>query len=263
MNIKIPKGCENISLAVYLQEHAIGILSLIVTTLGFLGVGKVGYEIKNLIDRSQEQIFEDAEGVNAFQAQGDINFDRIEQKFEEESGKEEEEKTSDERKLLKKIESKIDSDEDVSTIARMALRLAKQLDMKKEVEWLEKEVHGFRDEESSGVTEVEDTSAHYYKDYRKLSMKFRLMDDSGQIEELPLEMYISQPLDMVESAVEKAESDKIMMKAPPMQVMVDELGVNPGEKVPYITKVSELESLLDGARREINDFVSRAKEVQE
>jgi len=247
----------------WLIEHSVEIASLIVTIIGFWVAGK--YLIK--INNKQNINLVNSPNSPIIQAGGDVTSSSIET-FKKESKKEiafseeaiEEKTTS--KKQIKKIEDYLDENKSVSTIAEMSLRLAKELKMQEDEEWLEKEVHGFRehledDYKKSGLKMKK--SDEKFK-HRKVEAELNIMLKNGHMDRFDVPMFFSQSIRQIEEWVERySKEQKIIMNAPPMELMVKNLNIDPNKSVPYLVSPSSFSKILNEVRLKIIEFLDRAK----
>ena len=173
------------------------------------------------------------------------------------------EKEDDPKKLIKKIEIYIDERKPISSIATMALRLAKELNMEYNEKWLENEVYGYKEnlERSSRsglkLQKVKESDKH-----RSIIAELKIELKNGKIESLSIPMFISQSLYDVENWINQLSAVTqgiFVLNAPPPQLMVEELKVNPDKKIPYIISNYSLNKIINGVKLKIIEFLDRAK----
>jgi len=172
------------------------------------------------------------------------------------------EKEDDPKKLLNKIEGYLDEDKSISIIAEMSLRLAKKLEMKEDESWLEKEVQGYTEflepeEKNKGLKFKKSEKGNQH---RRVEAELNIGLKNGQIEKFDIPMFISQSLRQIEDWVNKySNQNQIIMNAPPMEIMVKDLNVNPNESVPYLVNPNSFKRILNEVRLKIIEFLGRAK----
>lgn len=174
------------------------------------------------------------------------------------------------KELLSKIRDFLDQKASISIITEMSLRLSQKLKMKKDEEWLSKEVYGFReyidkkqDQKGMKLKKLEKNSPHKYRSIKaELNMKF----GQRSPDKFPVNLFISQSLNQIEDWINPNKtqgqvplSDLMVMQAPPMQLMVEDLKVDPKEKVPYIINRSSLQNILLEVRLRIIKFLEEAE----
>jgi hypothetical protein len=249
----------------WLIEHALEILSLLVSIIGFIFAGTYLVKINN--KQSIQQI--NSPNSPIIQAGGDVSQTDL-SSFKKESRKEiafSEEPLDyheeDSKKQIKKIEEYLDDNKSISSIAEMSLRLANRLKMKNDIIWLEKEVRGFKEDYSK---ESKNEGLKFReKDeefkYRGVEAEFNIMLNDGEIEKFNIPMFFSQPIREIEDWVERYSKDqKVIMHAPPMNLMVESFKIDPRKKVPYLVSPSSFKGVLNEVRLKILDFLERAKE---
>ena len=257
----------------WLIEHVVEIASLIVTLAGF------GFATRYLlkIEKNQRTLLINSPNSQVVQITGDVTNSQINH-FNEGSKKVlafSEEATEEEtsaKKLINKIENYLDENKPVSLITVMSLRLAKILKMKNDEEWLSKEVYGFKEflkesEADKGKGLQMKKSDERYQ-YRGVDAELNLQFNQRDPQSFPLRIFISQPLSQIEDLVGKIHpeisseriSNLLVMHAPPLQLMVETLHIDPDQKVPYIIDRSSLAKILSEVRLKIIDFIERAKE---
>lgn len=247
---------------IWLIEHSTEIASLIVTIIGFWVAGK--YLIK--INNKQSINLINSPNSPIIQARGDVTSSNLDT-FRKESKKEVafSEETIEEdnpKKLISKIENYLDENKLVSTIAEMSLRLAKKLEMTEDEIWLEKEVQGYTEflepeEKNKGLKfkKQEERSEH-----RRIQAELNIGLKNGQIERFDIPMFISQPIRQIEDwASTYSNQNQIVMNAPPMELMVKNLNVDPRKDVPYLVSPSSFSRILNEVRLKIIEFLGQAK----
>ncbi len=266
------------SLEDWLIEHIIEIITLLVMLLGFeRAIGSV----KNLNVKQKAKLSRSPHSNIIQMAHvGSVNIPSFKRELEKEEitsqeyscapTKEIKKAANDNEEakdILNKIEDYIDQQKDTSVIAKMCLRLAKILKMECDVDWLTKEVCGFfQDSDSSDGLEEKSNLGQDYKNYRRVRFDLNIgYKNLQKIDTLPIKIFISQPLETIESWVEnKDSSDIFLLKAAPMQTMINILHVDPNDKVPYTTNVQSIRHILIGARIELGKFTERARsKIQE
>ena len=248
---------------IWFIEHSIEIASLLVTIILFW-VGSYLIKINNkqnisLINSPNSKVIQTGTGVTPFILDKFIKNKKDKIVFSEEI--EQQEKKS--NILLDKIENYLDENKSVPLIAEMALRLAKELKLKMDEEWLEKEVHGFKDSFSDEVIEkgLKMRKSDKEFEHRRVEAELNIMAKGGKIEKLDVPMFFSQPLRQIEDWAERySQEQKIIMNAPPMELMVETLKVDPKKNVPYLVNPSSFKRILNEVRSKIIEFLNRAKE---
>ncbi len=259
-------------LIAWLIEHSIEIISLLVTISGF------GFAVKYLIriEKNQVASIVDSPNSQVLQINGNITNSQI-SRFKEETKNAvvHPEKIVDEendaRKLINKIEDYLDENNQVSSIAGMALRLAKILKMKEDEEWLSKEVYGFRENLKSQPEDKEkgmkfQKQEEKYK-HRGVDAELTLQFNQREPQTFPLRVFMSQPLSQIEDLIGKEHSEMspekrsnlFVMYAPPLQIMVDTLDVDPNEKIPYIIDRGSLSRIPSEVKLKITKFLDNVK----
>lgn len=231
--------------------------------LTLFGGGAVYYLLQ--INRNQKAAMINSPNSQIIQAQGDVNISSFREGIKKETALSEVaiEKEENPKKLLDKIENYLDEDKPISIIAEMSLRLAKKLEMKEDEKWLEKEVNGYKEYLETG--EENKTGLKFKKQgkenqHRRIEAELNLGLKNGQIEELDIPMFISQSLRQIEDWANKySNQNKIVIKAPPMEIMVKDLNANPNESVPYLVNPQSFKRILHEVRQKIIDFLDRAK----
>jgi len=199
------------------------------------------------------------------QAHGNVNINNLREGIKKETAFSEEivEKEDNPKKLLNKIEEYLDEDKSISIIAEMSFRLAKKLEMKEDEKWLEQEVKGYSEylnPDEEGKTGLKFKKQEKGNQHRRIEAELNIGLKNGQIEKFDIPMFISQSLRQIEDWVNKySNQNQIIMNAPPMEIMVKDLGANPNESVPYLVNPQSFKRILHGVRQKIIDFLDRAK----
>ena len=245
----------------WLIEHSVELVSLIVSILGFVIAGT--YLVK--INKNQKAgIGNNSPGSAIYQIQGDYtSIGSFQKKAEEEIALSEKIIGQNKPKeLLTKLENFLDENKKISIISEIALRLAKDLKMQEDEKWLIKEVNGFRKFlESEKGKGLKFKRAEKEFEHRRIEVELNLGLKDGKIEHLEIPMFISQSLRQIEEWVDRyASQDKIIMNAPPMQIMVETLDADPNTTVPYLVNPSSFKKILSEVRLKIIDFLGRVKE---
>ena len=257
----------------WLVEHIVEIASLIVSLAGF------GFAVKYLIkiEKNQKALLINSPNSQVIQITGDFTNSQINH-FKEGSKKilafpeEIAEEETNSKKLISKIENYLDENKSVSLIATMSLRLAKMLKMKDDEEWLSKEVYGFKEflkesEADKGKGMQMKKTDEKYK-HRGVDAELNMQFNQREPQSFPLHIFMSQPLSQVEELVNKMHSeipsnqmsDLLVMHAPPLQLMIDTLNVDPYQKVPYVITRNSLAKILSEVRLKLVEFIGRARE---
>ena len=229
-------------------------------------VGGIGVYYLIQINKSQKVSMINSPNSQIIQAQRDVNINSFREEIKKETAFSEEiiEKEDNPKKLLNKIENYLDEDKPISIIAEMSLKLAKKLEMREDEKWLEKEVKGYteylnQDEESK--TGLKFKKQEKENQHRRIEAELNLEFKNGQIEKFDIPMFISQSLRQIEDWANKySNQHHIVMNAPPMELMVKDLNVNPNESVPYLVNPQSFKRILHGVRQKIIAFLDRAKE---
>ncbi|MFH1327005.1 MAG: hypothetical protein ABIH59_02670 [archaeon] len=247
----------------WLIEHSIEIASLIVTIIGFWVAGKYLIRINNkqnisLVNSPNSPVTLAGRDINSSDVEAFRKGSKKGLVFSEESIKQEDNP----KKQIKKIEEYLDENKKISLIAEMSLRLAKELKMNKDEKWLEKEVHGFReyfrDESFEGGLKMKKSDGRDI--YRRIEAELHVMTKGGNIEKFDVPMFFSQPIRQIEEWAERySKEQKIIMNAPPMELMVKHLNVDPKKNVPYLVNPSSFNRILNEVRLKIIEFLDKAK----
>ncbi|MBI2452282.1 hypothetical protein HYV50_04380 [Candidatus Pacearchaeota archaeon] len=235
--------------------------------IALVGSGAVYYLFQ--INKNQKASMINSPNSQIIQAQRDVNISSFREGIKKETAFSEEiiEKEDNPKKLLGKIENYLDEDKPISIIAEMSLRLAKKLEMKEDEKWIEKEVKGYTEYLEPG--EESKTGLKFKKQekenqHRRIEAELNLGLKNGQIERFDIPMFISQSLRQIEDWANKySNQHQIVMNAPPMELMVKDLNVNPNEPVPYLVNPQSFKRILNGVRQKIIDFLDRAKKKKE
>lgn len=212
--------------------------------LTLLGGGAVYYLFQ--INKDQKASMINSPNSQIIQSHENVNINNFKEGIKKETAFSEEivEKEDNPKKLLDKIENYLDEDKLVSIITEMSLRLAKKLEMKEDEKWLEKEVKGYSEYLESGE---ESKSGLKFKkqekgnEHRRIQAELNIGLKNGHIEKFDIPMFISQSLRQIEDWASKySNQNRIVMNAPPMEIMVKDLNVNPTEPVPYLVNPSHL-----------------------
>lgn len=246
----------------WLTEHIVEILSLIATIMGFF-VG-IKYLIK--IEKNQRVTMSHSPNSQQITVMGNITNSQISH-FKEELKKETAiseatpEKEDNPKKLVNKIESYLDEGKPVSVIAQMSLRLAKELEMKEDEKWLRKEVEGYKEylnNENKNGMQIKNKGKE--SQHRRLEAELNLGFNNGKVETFKIPMFISQSLSQIETwAKLYSKHQQIVLKAQPLNIMVETLHVDPNEEVPYLVNPQQFKKILDETKMKIIDFLDRAK----
>jgi AbiTii len=252
----------------WLIEHSVEMVSLIVTIIGFWVAGKYLIKINNKQNINQIN----SPNSPIIQAAGDVtqsNLDTLKKEskkdnvaFSEEIG-EPKTKSSD---LPNKIEEYLDGNKPISLIAEMSLRLAKELKMKEDEEWLEKEVHGFREYFAESIPKkgLQMKKPDERFKHRRVDTELHIMSQGGKMNKFDVPMFFSESLRQIEDWVENySKEQKLIMNAPPMELMVETLKLDPSKKVPYLVNPSSFKKILNEVRLKIIEFLDRVKEKKE
>jgi len=168
---------------------------------------------------------------------------------------------------IKKIENYLDENKPISTIVSMCLRLAIKLHMEKSKEWLSNELYGFKEyleEDSKEGLKMRKTNKDY--SYRRVESELNIQFNNKPVEKFPINLFISLPISYIEDWIDqntKAGSDWAIMQAPPLQLMVETLKVNPDKKVPYVINVNSLKKIINELKLKLIKFSEEAKKVPE
>ena len=244
----------------WLIEHSVELASLIVTILGFLVVGNCLIKITSIFNfKAQNKLLINQNGDNNHI--GNINQGLNEQLTSTQPNIKEE--TNNKKELIKKLENFLDENKPVSTLASIAFRIANELKMSKDIEWLSNEVNGFKDNLNNKNRGLKFKKAREEDKHRSIVAELNLEFKDGKMESLQVPLFISQSIYDVENWVSQlsaAIQGMSVLRAPPPQLMVDELNVDPNERVPYIISKSSLDKIINGVRLKIIDFLQRTKE---
>ncbi len=230
--------------------------------IALLGSGAVYYLFQ--INKNQKASIVGSSNSTIIQAQRDVNIKEFRKELEkgvalsEEQIKEE----NTPKKQIKKIEDYLDDNRKISLIAEMSLRLAKELKMKKDEAWLEKEVQGFKEYSGDDFSEkglkMKKSDEKFL--YRKVEAELHIMTKGGHTEKFDVPMFFSQSIRQIEEWFERYSNEqKIIMNAPPMELLVTNLNVDPKKDVPYLVSPSSFSRILNEVRSKIIEFLERAK----
>ena len=230
--------------------------------LALLGGGVVYYLFQ--INKNQKASMINSPNSQIIQAHGNVNINNLKKEIKKETAFSEEivEKEDNPKKLIGKIENYLDEDKSISIIAEMSLRLAKKLEMKEDENWLEKEVNGYTEylepeEENKGLKFKKQEKGN---EHRRIQAELNIGLKNGHIEGFDIPMFISQSIRQIEDWASKySNQNQIVMNAPPMEIMVKDLNVNPKEPVPYLVNPQSFRRILHGVRQKIIDFLEKAK----
>ncbi len=246
----------------WIIEHIVELLSLVVAILGF------GFSIKYLIriNKNQKASITNSPNSNIYQIGSPIDELQI-KKFREESKKEivssnsvlEEENS---KKLIHKIERNLDENKSISTIAELSLRLAKKLQMKKDEKWLEKEIFGFWEHfgAKQNKTGIKAKKKDIENNYRIIDAELNIGLKNGMVETFRIPMFVSQSIRQIENWAEKySKEQRVILSAPPLDIMVETLKADPDKPVPYLVNPASYKKILDEVRLKIIRFLDRAR----
>lgn len=249
----------------WLIDHAVEIASLIVAIIGFWVAGKYLIKINNkqyinLVNSPNSPIIQAGGNVTSSSIETFKKQRKKEIAFSEESIEVE----KNPKKQIKKIEDYLDENKPISLITEMSLRLAKELEMKEDEAWLEKEVYGFRDNlgedyKKSGLKMIKPEEKFQY---RRVEAELNIMLKNGHLETFDVPIFFSQSIRQMEEWVERySKEQQIIMNAPPMELMVKILNVDPNKSVPYLVNPSSLSRVLNNVRLKVIEFLGRAKAI--
>lgn len=243
----------------WLLEHAIESASLLVSIIGFFFAGKYLYKIS---------VKQEVNITNSPNSEVHINVDKpsdFSSNLKKTQFLSDKPITIDHKasKLMEKIETKLENDDKVSVIGEMCLRLAKDLNMKKDIEWLEKELNDLKEtKQPTKGLELENISDVDYKDYRIVSASLNLKFGTSFPESFPLKLVINQPIREIEIYDEQnVGKGQIIIHTFPLKMMVETLKVDPNTTIPYVINSSEFQKILSGFRHELSRFIERAKKL--
>jgi len=230
--------------------------------LALLGSGAVYYLFQ--INRNQKASITNSPSSTIIQAQRDVNIKEFRKELEKGVALSEEpiEEENTPKKQIKKIEDYLDENKKISLVTEMSLRLAKELKMKEDEKWLEKEVQGFKEDIEDDFTEkglkMRKSDSKFL--YRKVDVELHIMTKGGHTEKFDVPMFFSQSIRQIEEWSERYSGEqKIIMNAPPMELMVTNLKIDPRKDVPYLVTPSSFSRILNEVRLKIIDFLGRAK----
>jgi len=255
----------------WLIEHSVELASLVVSIIGFWVAGKYLININNNQKTSmgnnntnspQINVKGDNNKINAFKEASEKEvgiFGNV--PLEKESSKE----------IIKKIENALDENKPVSLTARMCLRLARELKMKKDIEWFSKEIYGMKDivdegkEKGLTMRKMDIVSPH---EHRGIEAEFNIQFGKLGPEKFPINIFISQPLEEIENWLNQdktqgqiSRSNTMIMWAPPVKLLIDSFKeITPETQVPYIFNKNSLQRILIEVKNKIEEFLGRAKE---
>lgn len=245
-------------------EHFVEVISLIVSGVGFFVAGKYLIKINN-----QKASIVNSPNSPLIQVNGDNNKigsiqSKLNKKLTPTQSLEEVQETSGAKELLKKLDEFIDENKPVSSTANLALRLAEELKMSEDVEWLSKEVNGFHE---IGVDYKKGLKFQKSKEsdrHRSVVAELNLESKNGKLDSLSIPLFISQSIYDIENWISQTlvstNQSLFILKAPPPSLLVEELNVDPNEKIPYILPKGSLEKIINGVKIKIIDFSKRAKQ---
>lgn len=175
-----------------------------------------------------------------------------------------EEKTSNEKyELIKEIKQDLTKEKLSNTIIK-CIRLAKIINFKKDVYWLENEAKGFDDLVKQKNKREEDIPK-----YRIINTEIRIASNAN-IGYTPIDykLTLGHPVFQIEEWIESYEKNtlhgEMILRAPLTdnlkKVYKEVLNKAPPEQeVPYIISISELKGVLNGLKLRINEFVLSIK----
>lgn len=165
--------------------------------------------------------------------------------------------------LAKKIHQSLEAKKELSTIAEMCLDLARQLKMKEDEDWLDKEVNGYFKNDTHAGLVYKDTSSSVFKPYRRINAKLYIKLSSQIIPEtFNLKMFISQPLKEIETWANKdLKNSQAIIYTAPLQLMIEKLHVDKNASVPYVVQTNDIKNILSGFKTELSKFMERAESV--
>ncbi|MBU2638400.1 MAG: hypothetical protein KJ955_05480 [Nanoarchaeota archaeon] len=160
--------------------------------------------------------------------------------------------------LIKEIKKEL-TIEKLSNILIKCIRLAKITHAKKDLEWLENEARGFKEEDKHKLKKD-------IPNYRTINTEIRIAStaESGYTS-INYKLALGQPIFEIEGWIDSYESRKTSgefilwgertehLKKAYKEVLHRE---PPEEAVPYITNVIELKRVLNGLRLRIGEFIS-------
>ena len=231
--------------------------------IALLGSGAVYYLFQ--INKNQKASMINSPNSQIIQAHGNVNINNLKEGIKKETAFSEEiiEKEDNPKKLVEKIENYLDEDKSISIITEMSLRLAKKLEMKEDERWLEKEVNGYTeylnpDEESKNGLKFKKQEKE--NQHRRIQAELNIGLKNGHIEKFDIPMFISESLRQIEDWANKhSNQNQIIMNAPPMEIMVKNLNVNPNKSVPYLVNPQSFKRIINEVRQKIIEFTDRAK----
>lgn len=231
--------------------------------LALLGGGAIYYLFQ--INKNQKAFIVSSPNSTIIQAQRDVNIKDFKKELKVGVALSEEliEEENTSKKQIKKIEDYLDNNKPISLVAEMSLRLAKELGMKKDEEWLEKEVHGFREHLTEEILEkgLQMKKSDGKSEHRRVEAELHIMSQGGKMNKFNVPMFFSESLSQIEDWTERySKEQQIIMNAPPMALMVENLKVDPRKKVPYLVNPSSFKKILNKVRLRIIEFLGRAKE---
>jgi hypothetical protein len=96
--------------------------------------------------------------------------------------------------------------------------------------------------------------------HRKVEAELNIMLKNGHMDRFDVPMFFSQSIRQIEEWAERySKEQKIIMNAPPMELMVKNLNVDPNKSVPYLVSPSSFSKILNEVRLKIIEFLDRAK----
>lgn len=230
--------------------------------LALLGSGAVYYLFQ--INKNQKASIINSPSSTIIQAQRDVNIREFGKELEKGVALSEKpiEEENTPKKQIKKIEDYLDENKKISLVTEMSLRLAKKLKMEEDEKWLEKEVQGFKEDIEEDFTEkglkMRKSDSNFL--YRKVDAELHIMTKNGHTEKFDVPMFFSQSIRQIEEWSERYSKDqKIIMHAPPMELMVTGLNLDPRKDVPYLVSPSSFSRILNEVRLKIIEFLERAK----
>lgn len=246
----------------WLIEHLVELTSLIITIIGLWVANNYLIKIAGIFNfKSKNTLFVNQNGNNNHI--GDINHVLNEQIASTQPLNIQNE-TNNKKELINKLENFLDENKPVSTLASIAFRLANELKMSNDIEWLSKEVNGFKDNLKNDLNAgLKFQKARPGDRHRSILAELNLEFKDGKLESLQIPIFISQSIYDIENWVSQISATIqgiFVLNAPPPHLMVEQLKVDPNERVPYILSKSSLDKIINGVRLKIIDFLQRAKE---
>jgi len=168
-----------------------------------------------------------------------------------------ENRIKDNNKLFIDIEQKLSENYSITSMCSICLRLAKNLKLKRWEKFFENELQGYEaiikeDEKEKGIQskDIDKETIHRSVPFQ-ISIKFK----NRPIDTFDLKMFLSVPIEKIENLSVGDPFEKLMMRAPPLSLMIETLNVNPNIDIPYIVQRGSLQEVIIGLKVKIREFL--------